>query len=97
LPPDVRVLTLGARGDLTVPANHTDIPGSFHRVLPIMGPDAHTELPGSAAVTREIGLTLAGLPPTCETLTDRLSDVAVGRSISWGESALGFVITSATG
>lgn len=88
-PDGVRLLTLGAQGDLTVPAGHSRLDGIDHRTLSVMGVSAHAELPGAAATTRELALALEGRAPSCESWIDGLSDAVVPEAISYGEDLLG--------
>ena len=88
-PDSVRLLTLGARGDLTVPAGHTRLDGIDHRTLSVMGVSAHSELPGAADTTRELALALEGRAPTCESWLDGLDDAVVPEAISYGEDMIG--------
>jgi hypothetical protein len=97
VPASVRVLTIGARGDLIVPAGHTRLPGAAHHVVDLTGRDAHTRLPGDDATTREIGLGLAGMAPTCEGAWDTLGDLVLSEGISWSEDALALSALTFTG
>jgi hypothetical protein len=90
------LLSIGARGDLTVPATHTYLPGSTHQTIDLAGPDAHTELPGDPATTRELALALAGAGPGCTSAGDELVDLAVGEGLSYGEDLLGLGLAVAT-
>lgn len=89
-PPGVRLLAVGARGDIVVPAGHTRLWDAPHPVIDLMSPDAHTQLPGDPATTRELARALAGQPPTCEGTADILADHGAAEVISWAEDALGF-------
>lgn len=90
IPDGVRFLSIGARGDLTVPAPRTVVPGEPHVVAPLMGSSAHDRLPGSEDATRELALVIAGLPPTCESFGDTILDGLAGESISGLEDELGW-------
>jgi hypothetical protein len=89
-PPGIVVTSIGAAGDPVVTANRTTVSGSasFHTVVPIWGPAAHDRLPGSGAATREIGLAIAGLPPTCRGLAQVAADLAVSEAISLAETSM---------
>ena len=90
LPEDVRVTSIGARGDLLVPAVRTHLPGAHNIVVSVPGAlDDHSDLPGSEAARREIGLAIAGKPPTCQSLGDMLSDTAASDAIGTGEDLAG--------
>ncbi|MGE3619679.1 MAG: peptidoglycan DD-metalloendopeptidase family protein [Acidimicrobiia bacterium] len=84
-PEGVDVVAIAARGDLVVPVPHTDIPGAPHVVVDGWGTGAHDRLPGSSEATREIGLALAGMAPTCQGLVESLADHGSGRAISMAE------------
>jgi hypothetical protein len=89
-PAGVRLLTIGARGDLTVPAGHTRLWDAPQAVVDLTGRDAHTDLPGSGATRRELALAIAGRPPTCTSVPDALADHGTAEAISLIEDALGF-------
>ncbi len=89
LPAGIRTLTLGARGDVIVPAGHTRLVGIDHRTLSLTGFWAHSELPGAPETTRELALGLAGRAPTCESWLDGLNDAAIPEAISYGEDLVG--------
>lgn len=89
LPPGVDAVTIAARGDLVVPVPRTSAPGATQVVVPLDGPSAHGDLPGSAAAHRELALALAGRPPTCQSFEGALVDGVVGEAVSWGEDQLG--------
>ena len=57
-------------------------------IVPVDGLSAHDQLPGSAAATREIGLAIAGLGPSCESAADAVVDAVSGRLVSNFEHAL---------
>jgi len=89
IPDTVRAVSIAARGDLVVPVPRTVAPGATEVVVPVVGPHAHDALPGSPAAARELGLALAGLPPTCQPFAAALTDQVVGEGISWAEDTLG--------
>ncbi len=91
VPGSVRVLTIAARGDLTVAAPHTRLAGAEHHVIPAVGADAHTHLPGDGRTTHEIALALDGRPPSCESAFDVMADLGVSEGVSWAEDTLGFM------
>lgn len=88
-PQGVRFTSLAGRGDLTVPAATTRVPGATRAVLPLVGPTAHDTIPGSEATTREVGLALAGLPPTCVSFGSALVDLGVGELVTGAEDLVG--------
>jgi hypothetical protein len=89
-PPDgVRMLSIGASGDLTVPAVRTVAPGGANVILHLAGLHAHEELPGDPRVTREIARFRAGLAPGCADVRTGLGDVVQSHLIGRAETALG--------
>ena len=97
IPDTVRAVSIAARGDLIVPVPSTRAPGALQVVVPLTGPDAHTDLPGSVEANHELRLALAGLPPGCESFSDSLRDELTGEAISYGEDVLGGLGWMATG
>jgi len=92
LPAGVKVTSIGARGDLMVPARHTRLEGAKNIVLTVPGVlDQHSTLPGTPQATREVALAVAGMAPTCQTLADMVTDLAVSEVISQAEDALGLM------
>ena len=89
IPEVVRAVTIAARGDLIAPVPSTRAPGAIEVVVPLVGPDAHADLPGSEEAHRELRLALAGLPPGCQSFTDSLRDQLGGEAISYAEDLLG--------
>jgi hypothetical protein len=86
----VRLTSIGARGDFINPAVHTRVNGGQNVVVSVPGAFTdHGRLPGSQAAQREVALAVAGLPPTCQTLTDMLADTLVSGAISTAEDAVG--------
>lgn len=77
IPEGVSFRTVGARGDLVVTADKTDVAGHPSAITEAAGPAAHAALPGSTATTRELQLALAGLPPACQSLFDAVGDALV--------------------
>lgn len=70
-------LALAARGDLMVLPARTRAPGATHVTLPVDGLSAHDALPGHGSTAREIALARAGMPPTCESFADFVTDTFV--------------------
>jgi len=95
IPDGVRFRSVSARGDLVVPSPRSAIEGGEHVIVAGSGLHAHDGLPGSSAATREIGLAVADLAPTCESLADAVVDAIVGEGIGWGEDALGAGLSAA--
>jgi hypothetical protein len=94
VPAGVRLVSLAARGDLTVPAPRTDVPGARNVTVALAGPAAHGGLVGSDAATDEIARALSGGPPGCEDWADVVADVVTGRAVAAAEDQLG-VLASA--
>ena len=90
LPQQTKVVSVAARADLVVPSPDCRLTGASNIVVTAGGAlDAHDALPRSAAATREVALAVAGLPPTCESLADALTDALVGDGIEVAEDAVG--------
>lgn len=88
LPPGVTFVSIAARGDLVVASPRARLDGATNVIVPVDGLTAHDQLPGSAAATREIGLAIAGLGPSCESAADAVIDSAYGDLLSNFEHAL---------
>jgi hypothetical protein len=97
LPPAPRVLSIGARGDLVVPAARTRLSGAEHATVGLAGPAAHDRLPGDPAVTRELALGLAGAAPTCRSLRDAAVDIGVSEMVDLATDHAGLAIATALG
>lgn len=91
VPEGITGVSIAARGDVVVPVPRSRAPGMTEVVVSAGGLGAHSALPGSDAATRELGLALAGLPPTCEDFRDALADQAAGEGISLLEDLAGAV------
>jgi hypothetical protein len=91
----VHLLSIGASGDLAVPAVRTDVTGGDHVVVHLGGIHAHEQLPAAPATTRELRLALAGLPPTCADLLQGVADVVSAHTLARAEDAIGLVLASA--
>jgi len=89
IPDGVRLRSVSARGDLVVASPRSAIVGGEHVIIAGDGLHAHDGLPGSSGATREIGLAVAGLAPTCESVADAVLDAVVGESIGWFEDVIG--------
>lgn len=89
IPEVVRAVSIAARGDLITPVPSTRAPGAIEVVVPLVGPDAHSDLPGSVEAHRELRLALAGLPPGCQSFADTLRDQLSGEVVSHAEDLLG--------
>jgi hypothetical protein len=89
VPDSVPFLSVAARGDVIVPSPSTEAARAAHVVVPLIGPTAHSRLPGSSEALREVSLALAGLPPGCRSLDEAAADVVTGEAISLAEDAAG--------
>lgn len=88
VPDGVRFVSLGARGDLTVPAGSTVDAAAVNRTLPLpLRLSTHGALPSSDAATREIALAVSGMGPTCQGLLDVAADVVVADTVARAETA----------
>jgi hypothetical protein len=88
LPQGVSFVSVAARTDLIVPSGRAELGGATNVIVTAGGLDAHDQLPGSAAASREIGLAIAGLPPSCESAANAVVDAMSGELISNFEHAL---------
>lgn len=90
LPTGVHVTSIGARTDLTVPARHTRLEGAHNVIVNPAAPpwETHTKLPGSPEAWREVALAIARKPPTCQTLTDMVTDAVATEVITRAEDSL---------
>ena len=99
LPQRTQVVSVAARTDLVVPSPDCRLTGATNIVVTVGGAlgalEAHDALPRSAAATREVALAVAGLPPTCESLADALTDVLVGDGIEVGEDTVAAALGAA--
>lgn len=88
-PAGVAMLSIGASGDLAVPAGRTRVSGATNVVVHLGGWHAHDELPAQPSVTREIGLARAGMPPGCIPWPQAVSDAVVAEGLARGEATAG--------
>jgi hypothetical protein len=90
LPAGLKATSIGARGDLIVPAGVTHLDGANNVIVSVPGyVTQHTDLPGAAETQREIAFGLAGMAPTCQGLADALADAGVSDLIRGGEGVVG--------
>lgn len=90
IPRGVAVTSIGGRWDPVVTAVDTRLEGADNIVVHVGDPlHTHADLPADPQTTREVALALAGLPPTCEALLDRLADSVAGHSVQAAERAIG--------
>jgi hypothetical protein len=89
VPATVDAVSIAARGDVIVPVPRSEAPGMVEVVVPLVGRDAHRDLPASEEATRAIELAIAGLPPGCQSFRDALLDQAAGAGISLAEDLAG--------
>jgi hypothetical protein len=97
VPDGVAGVSIAARGDLVVPVPRSRAPGMTEVVVPLVGRSAHSDLPASDAATRELGLAIGGLPPTCQGFADALVDQGVGEGVSLVQDlagAAGFLVAA---
>ncbi len=99
-PDDIAVTTIGVRYDAVVPSSRTVAAGADHHTVVDAGIDplaAHGEATGLSAVDREIGLALAGAPPTCRPTLTRVWDALSGSVVDEIETgAAGAVVLAQT-
>ena len=91
VPDGVRFVTIAGSGDLVVPgAVGMDATADARIILPTpIGKETHGTLPSSPAATREIGLAIAGLGPTCQTIGEAVLALTTAEAIRYGESVAG--------
>lgn len=95
LPAGVRFTSIGARGDMTVPAPRTRLDGASSYIVQLDGPTAHDSLPGAAETTTQVGLAIAGMPPSCVGARRAARDFVVGESVSGMEDSIGALAMTA--
>jgi Peptidase family M23/PGAP1-like protein len=96
VPTGVRVLSIGASGDLTVPWVRTLAGGATSVLVDLEGPSAHDRLPAAPATTRAIALALAGRAPACVALSTGVREVVTSHLAAQTEDALGLSLALAT-
>ncbi len=90
LPEGLHATSIGARGDLTVPAGRTPYAGARSVVVSVPGLLAdHDGLPGSDQGEREVALAVNHQAPTCQGLADAMLDSVVSERIATAEDAVG--------
>jgi len=99
MPKGVRFVTIGGSGDLVVPGSVAIDQGADASViLPTdIGKEAHGTLPSSPAATREIGLAVAGMGPSCQGLGAATTAFVTAETIRYGESVAGATAAVAAG
>ena len=88
MPSGVRFVTIGGSGDLVVPGSSAgDSSADASIILPTaIGKEAHGLLPSTPEATREIGLAVAGMGPTCQSFGVALSGFLTGETVRYGET-----------
>ncbi len=88
MPSSVRFVTIGGSGDLVVPGSSAgDSAADASIILPTpLGKEAHGSLPSTPAATREIGLAVARMGPTCQSLGVALSGFLTAETVRYGET-----------
>jgi Peptidase family M23/Putative serine esterase (DUF676) len=89
VPAGVELVSIAARGDLTVAAPNTEVVGATNVTVPVSGWSAHGDLVASDVSTDEMARALAGQPPGCEGWRDVVADVTFGHGISFVEDQIG--------
>ncbi len=98
LPPEgVTVVAIAGSTDLVVPAENATWDGATNTIVPTAGSglDAHSDLPGTWQVQREIELALAGAAPRCVGLGTVLAGAGASGVTSAAESGAAIVIGAA--
>lgn len=96
-PEGVWLTSIGARGDIVVPAGAAYVAGAHNAVVPVVGWHAHESVISHPATTREALLAMAHRAPTCDSLGDALLDAASSEVLTAGESALGLLAAGVAG
>ncbi len=96
VPAHLRVVSIGASGDLMVPWVRTLAGNATSVLVDLGGPSAHDRLPGAAATTRAIGLALAGRPPACVALATGGREVVTSHLAAQTEDAVGLSLALAS-
>ena len=88
MPEGVRFVTIGGSGDLVVPGSAAiDQTADASIILPTdIGKEAHGTLASNPAATREIGLAVAGLGPTCQGLGPATKAFVTAETIRYGQT-----------
>ncbi len=94
VPSGVRLLSVGARGDVVVAAPRTEVAGADNVTVPVSGWSAHSDLVGSEAATAEIAWALTGNPPGCESWDDVVADVVTGHAVAAVEDQLTIAVAA---
>lgn len=89
VPDEVDLISVAARGDVTVPSPQTKVDGARNVTVPEMGGAAHGDMVASEDTTRELSLALADLPARCIGAWDVFQDEAMGRGMAHAEDAVG--------
>ena len=92
IPAGTRAVSIGVRGDLVVPSARAHWAGADNTVVDLghlVDPFDHSRLPASPAARREIGLAIAGLRPTCRSMTAQAIDRAVSSTAERVEDRTG--------
>jgi hypothetical protein len=92
VPDDVELISIAVRGDMVVPAPRSRVDGARNVTVPETGIDAHSEMVGSDAVTRELALALAEMPQRCVGVWEAVSDEVIGHGISYIQDLGGYVM-----
>ena len=96
-PDGIHAVTIGARGDVVVPANTAWAPGANHVVLGGGSPfTAHSDVVGLDTASREVALALAAAPPACEGLINRFFDWIIPSVIDASEEGVAAVLDAGT-
>jgi hypothetical protein len=99
MPEGVRFVAIGGSGDLVVPGSAAiDHAADASIILPTnIGKEAHGTLPSSPAATREIGLAVAGMGPTCQGLGPATKAFVTAETIRYGQTVAGASAAVAAG
>ena len=99
MPDGVRFVTIGGSGDLVVPGSAAiDQTADASVILPTdIGKEVHGTLASNPAATREIGLAVAGMGPTCQRLGPATKAFVTAETIRYGQTVASATAAVAAG
>lgn len=95
-PPEVRLVSIAASGDVVVPLPNTQVEGARNVTVSLVGRHAHGDLVGHPETTDEIARALAGQHPRCEPPEEVVREHLLGHGISYLEDVAGFTALGGT-
>jgi len=89
---NIRFVSVGATGDLVVPAGRTIVRGATNVLVEQGGLTAHDDLPGLSETARIVALNRDGMPPPCRSRVSASMGAITAAGIETAELALGLVL-----